>query len=105
MNTPTGIQYHIEHLQQMASAALETAKFDVIYTLLQAHDMEKRWEIEHGRFKGRRMDDLLSKDIWMFAALQKYKRPLNQLETYVNETMMKYGGRADSWILPPQVIN
>jgi len=105
MNTPEGIQYHIEHLQQMASAALETAKFDVIYTLLQAHDMEKRWEIEHGRFKGRRVDDLLSKDIWMFAALQKYKRPINQLETYVNETMSKYGGRADSWILPPQVIN
>ena len=105
MNTPEGMQYHIEHLQQMASAALETAKFDVIYTLLQAHDMEKRYEIEHGRFKGRRIDDLLAKDIWMFAALQKYKRPLNQLETHVSETMSRYGGVADSWIMPPQVIN
>ena len=105
MNTPKGIQYHFEHLQQMASAALETAKFDVIFTLLKAHNIEKQWEIEFGHYNGGRLEDVIASDIWMFASLQKYKRPINELEVHVRETMSRWGGRADTWILPPAVIN
>jgi len=100
-----GIQYHLHHLQQMALASLETAKFDVIYTLMQAHEHEKNIEMERGSLTKGALLDAIQEDVWMFAALQKYKRPINSLEVHINEAMSKYGGRADSWIYPPQAIN
>lgn len=105
MSTREGLMYHMEHLRQMAQAALETAKFDVVFSLKQHANVHKRWEIENGVFQGMKLEAALANRVWMFAAMQKYKRPLNLIDTRVTETMNKYGGKADTWIIPPQIIN
>ena len=105
MNTRQGIEYHMEHLRQMAQAALETSKFDVVYTLFQYQTVNRDWELKFGRYKRKKVEDVVSERVWMFACLQKYKRALKVLDIRVNEIMLQYGGRADTWIVPPAVIN
>lgn len=105
MNTRMGIEYHIEHLRQLAQSALEATKFDVVFTLFQYQTINREWELKFGRFKRQKVEDVVSERVWMFACLQKYKRALKMLDIHVNEIMAQYGGKADTWIVPPPIIN
>lgn len=105
MSTKEGIMYHMEKLRQLAQASLEAIKFDVIVSLLQAGVVHRKWEVENNVYKGRKLEMALNNRVWMFAAMQKHKRPLNLIDTRITEIMNKYGGRADTWIMPPQLIN
>ena len=105
MHTEAGRIDYQNQLQQIANSILECAKLDVINTLLNADDMNREWETKYGQYKGRHLRDVLQTQVWMWACLQKYERAEQMLETKVNSWMERYRGRADTWILPPQVQN
>ena len=104
MNTREGIRYHLAHLEQMSNASLETAKFDVIYTLLEAHSFEKRYVIEKGLYKGMSPEKYMRDQAWMFASLQKEEYAINKLDSDVSQKMARWRGVANTWLMPPEII-
>ena len=103
MHTEAGRRDYQNQLIQIANSVIEGAKLDVINTLLTAQDINREWETEHGVYKGRHLRDVLQKQVWMWACLQKYERAEMLLDNKVNSWMEPYRGRADTWIMPPAV--
>ena len=105
MHTEEGMRHYRNTLKQLALNILEFAKFDVVFTLLTSQNTNMEWEKKAGVYKGKRLAALFADVVWQWACLQKYKNAMVLLDTKVQEIMRRYRGRADMWILPPQVQN
>lgn len=105
MHTIEGRQHYVNTLKQLALNVLEFAKFDVINTLLTSQNVNFEWERKNGVYKGKRIADLMQKQIWTWACLQKYTNGLNLLDVEISSAMERYKGEADTWIVPPKVQN
>jgi hypothetical protein len=102
LSSPMGAVYHAHALMQLAYSILETVKFDVVFTLLHAQDVEREWfQKRHGSMQSRQtLPELLADDCYMFAAMQKFERPLHEIDSFVTKRMDAQRGVADTWILP-----
>lgn len=104
MKTREGLRYHLAQLEQMANAMRDTIYYDIINTVSNAHE----WELNYIRTKKLHSDKTpeqwFRKQIWAFAVLQKQKNAFPILATDIEEKMTYWGGEADIFIIPPQII-
>ena len=102
--TEQGFQDHFYHLRQIAQSCLETAKFDVIFTLLEGNREAVRRELATMPHENKRLEEALKDEKWMWAAFQKHRTPIQSVVSHIGERMARYGGMTDTIIIPEPAI-
>lgn len=103
MHTEEGRQTYVDTLKQLALSIIEFSKFDIIHTLLTAWNLGARSERRHGFYVNRRVAEIFDDQLEMWACLQKTKNALVKLNTRVTNTMARWRGTADTWIMAPEI--
>jgi hypothetical protein len=103
MNTPEGVRHYLMTVNQLAQAAIETNKFDVMSKILQSHDQNLKWSMKMGSYSGKKPIEFLKDDKRFWAHLQKAKNGFETMDTALNERMVRWRGEADTYIVHPCV--
>jgi hypothetical protein len=104
MGTEEGIRHYIMSVNQVVQSAVETNKFDVIQTLLTAHDQNRQWLVQSNKYVGQRPYDVYKDELFYWDMPKLKKNALHLLDTHVTERMLKWRGVADTWIFPPSIL-
>lgn len=104
MNTREGLRYHLAQLEQVANAMRDTIYYDIINTVSNAHEWERNYIRNKKLHSNKTPDEYFKKQIFAFAILQKQRNAFPILATDIEEKMTYWGGEADIFIIPPQII-
>lgn len=104
MLTQEGVLHYMMNVNQLVQAAVETNKFDLIHTLLSAHDQNRRWLSENGLLRGKTVYDVYKDDeLFYWDIVKRQKNGMELLDTRISERMNRWRGDADTWIIHPNV--
>lgn len=104
MNTREGLRYHLAQLEQMANSMRDTIYYDILHTVVNAHEWERNFVRTRKLFNELSADEYFRNQIWSFAILQKLENAFPIMATNIEERMTYWGGEADVFIIPPQII-
>ena len=104
MNTEEGRRHYLANVNQLVQAAVETNKFDLIHSLLGAHDQNRLYLSESGLYAQREVIDFVrQEEVDNWDVVKKQKNGLRLLETRSAERMARWRGQADTWIIHPDI--
>lgn len=103
MKTEQGRQQYRYGLRQIAIAVNETNNADVILALITCENANRTWEKRHGHYNKRTVQERIEDEVNIWACTQKDQLGFAKLDTQIDEAMIRYQGRADTWILPPKL--
>lgn len=104
MNTREGLRYHLAQLEQMANSMRDTIYYDILHTVVNAHEWERNFIRTRKLFNDLSADEYFRNQIWSFAILQKLENAFPVMAANIEERMTYWGGEADVFIIPPQII-
>lgn len=104
MNTREGLRYHLAQLEQMANSMRDTIYYDILHTVVNAHEWERNFIRNRKLFNDLSADEYFREQIWAFAILQKQENAFPIMAANIEERMTYWGGEADVFIIPPQIM-
>lgn len=104
MNTREGLRYHLAMLEQMANSMRDTIYYDILSKVVDAHEWERSFVRQKKLFIEQSADEYFRKQVWSFAILQKQHNAFPIMAADIEEKMTYWGGDADVFIIPPQII-
>lgn len=104
MNTREGLRYHLAQLEQMANSMRDTIYYDILHTVVNAHEWERNFIRNRKLFNDLSADEYFRDQIWSFAILQKQENAFPIMAANIEERMTYWGGEADVFIIPPQIM-
>lgn len=104
MSMREGLRYHLAQLEQIANAMRDTIYHDILFTVVNAHQWERNYIRQKKIYGDQSAEEYFRDQVWAFAMLQKEKNAFPKMDAQIDERMTWWGGQADTYIIPPQII-
>lgn len=102
--TEAGQRHYSFTLNQMANAIILTVNLDIIRTILEKGHYQRVWEQENNLRVSTDLRAKIQREIEEWAITQKTQFGLKKLDVLVTERMTAWQGKANTWVLPPQLL-
>lgn len=101
--TARGRAHFLATLNQMSRSVMETLNAEATRALITGHRYQQAHYAELSIPHERMLKDALQQDRDRFAIVQKTKNALEKLDMLISKEMYRYGGEADTYIIPEEI--
>lgn len=105
IGTALGRTSFMASLGQMARSVQETANVEVLRALLGCHRFQQTYIRKHGIVKEGELDLWWQRKAERFMICQKGDTGMEHLNTFVDQDMEQFGGKANVWILGREIMD
>lgn len=105
LNTREGQLTFLYQMQQLQQSIIETQNYEALSTIVSASAPSSEMRLDYLTRNPRTLDEVIAHELAYFDIFKKVENAMELVETFISQTMTKYGGKADAYIVTEEMVS